>query len=128
SVDASSGALRTLSGQTYFDDVSLGDDAVHSFDIPWSDPSRILMWLATDLAGHSFLFSVTGPLTGASNFTPMFVNPPATLNFLSGALSGTTGTDDAINLAIDTAGPLPKMYVENRLGSNQTFTLATLGR
>ena len=127
-VEASSGALRTESGQTYFDDVTLADDAVHSFDIPWSDPSRILMWLAADLTGRSFMFSVTGPLTGASNLTPMFVNPPAMLNFLTGTLSGTTGTDGTINLSIDTAGATPRMYLENRLGSSQTFTMATLGR
>ena len=86
------------------------------------------MWLAADLTGHSFLFSVTGPLAGASNFTSMFTNPPAALTFLSGPLSGTTGTDGTINLAIDIAGPVPRMYLENRLGSSQTFTLATLGR
>lgn len=128
SVDAGSGALRTSSGQTYFDDVTLADDAVHSFDIPWSDPSRILMWLAVDLTGYSFLFSVTGALSGASNFTPMFINPPGTLNFVSGSLSGTTGADGAINLSIDTSGATPRMYLENRLGASQTFTMATLGR
>ena len=127
-VDAGSGALRTPSGQTYFDDVTLADDSVHSFDIPWSDPSRILMWLAVDLTGHSFMFSVTGPLTGASNLTPMFVSPPAMLNFLTGTLSGTRGTDGTINLSIDTAGATPRMYLENRLGSSQTFTMATLGK
>lgn len=128
SVDAGSGALRTPSGQTYFDDVTLADDTAHSFDIPWSDPSRILMWLAVDLTGHSFLFSVTGPLTGASNFTPMFVNPTGVLNFLTGALSGSTGSDGMINLSIDTSGAEPRMYLENRLGTGQTFTMATLGR
>jgi hypothetical protein len=128
SVDAGSGALRTPSGQTYFDDVTLADDTVFSFDIPWSDPSRILMWLALDLTGHSFLFSVTGPLSGASNFTPMFVNPVGVLNFLTGSLSGNTGLDGMINLSIDTGGAAPRMYLENRLGTSQTFTMATLGR
>lgn len=128
SVEASSGALHTPQGQIYFDDTYIANDTAHSLDIPWSDPARMLLWLGVDLPGHSYMFSITGALAGASNFTSMFVNPAGTLNFQTGALSGMTGPTAAINLAIDVSGAIPQLNIENRLGSDQTFTLATLGR
>ena len=33
-----------------------------------------------------------------------------------------------IAIAMDTTGAVPKLHVENRLGSNRLFTLATLGK
>ena len=127
-VETSTAALNTPQGQIYFEDIFLSDDTAHGFDIPWSDPSRILLWLGLDLPGHSYLFSITGGLSGAANFTSMFTNPAGTLNFLTGALTGTTGPSAAINLSIETGGPTPRMHIENRLGSDQTFTLSTLGK
>jgi uncharacterized protein DUF2793 len=127
-IDPASAALRIPSGQTYLADVTLDDDSAHSFDIPWSDPSRALIWMGVDLTGHSFLFSVTGPLVGAANFTPLFVAPAGVLDFASSALSGTTGPDDHLNVAIDTSGVTPRFYIENRLGATRQITLATLGR
>ncbi|WP_162932945.1 DUF2793 domain-containing protein [Roseovarius sp. EL26] len=128
SVQAGTAALHTPQGQIYFDDMFITNDTVHSFDIPWSDPARMLLWLGIDLPGHSYLFSMTGALTGASNFMAMFVNPASTLNFQTGALTGTTGPAAAINLAIETGGATPRMHIENRLGTDQTFTLSTLGK
>ena len=104
------------------------DDSAHSFDIPWSDPSRALIWMGVDLTGHSFLFSVTGPLAGAANFTALFTAPAGTLEFASGALTGTTGPDGHLSVAIDTGGATPRFYIENRLGAARQITLATLGR
>ncbi|SLN29655.1 hypothetical protein ROA7450_01275 [Roseovarius albus] len=128
SVEANGGALHTPQGQIYFDDTFITSDSVHSIDIPWSDPARMLLWLGVDLPGHSYLFAVTGALSGVANFTAMFVNPAGTLNFQTGALTGTTGPAAAINLAIDISGSVPQLHIENRLGSDQTFTLATLGK
>lgn len=128
SVEAGSGAVQMPSGQTYFEDIFIANDTVWSFDIPWSNPSRILMWLAVNVTGQNALFSITGALSGAANFGPMFVSPAGSLNFLTGSLDGTTGADGAINLSIDASGAAPRMYVENRLGANRLFTLATLGK
>lgn len=128
SVEATTGAVRLPQGQCFFDDVFIPDDGAHAFDIPWSDPARILMWLAVDMAGRHYLLSISGVLTGAANFAPMFVNPPGSLNFLTGPLGGTTGPAGAVNLSIDTSGGAKRMHVENRLGSSGTFTMATLGK
>lgn len=125
---AANGALQLPSGQIYFRDVFIPNDSAHSFDVPFSNPARILMWLAVNLAGHHFLFSITGTLSGASNFAAMFSNPPGKMVFHTGTLSGTTGPAACINLSISTSGSVPRMYVENRLGTNRLFTLATLGR
>jgi len=128
SVSATDGAVRIPSGQTYLVDISIADDAAYAFDIPWSDPSRLLIWLGVDLVAHSFLFSVTGALAGAGNFTPLFTTPAGKLDFATGPLSGTSGPDDTITVSIDISTGTPRMYLENRLGTAQQFTLATLGR
>lgn len=126
--EAADGAVRFPQGKCYFDEVFIADDAAYGFDIPFSDPPRIMMWLSLDLAGQFYLFSVTGTLAGASNFAAMFNSPSGSLNFLTGPLDGTTGSDNAISISIDTTGPVPRMYLENRLGSDRTFTLSTLGK
>ncbi|MFL4469283.1 DUF2793 domain-containing protein [Tateyamaria armeniaca] len=126
--DAADGAVRFPQGKCYFDEVFIADDAAYGFDIPFSDPARIMMWLSLDLAGEFYLFSVTGTLAGASNFAAMFNSPAGSLNFLSGVLDGTTGPDNAISISIDTSGAAPRMYLENRLGSDRTFTMSTLGK
>lgn len=128
SVDAGNGAVQVPSGQTYFEDVFIFNDTVWSFDIPWSNPSRILMWLSVNISGYYYMFSITGSLAGAMNFGPMFINPAGSMTFNTGVMDGTTGTDGTINLSIDTSAGTPRMYVENRLGSNRLFTLATLGK
>lgn len=125
---ADSGAVRMPQGQCFFDETTLDDDTSYSRDIPFSDPARILLWIGVDAPGYAYLVSITGPLTGAANFTALSANPPATLNFLSGGLSGTTGPDDALNLSIDTSGSTPQLVIENRLGGAHLITLATLGR
>lgn len=126
--EAATGAARFPSGQLYFEDVFILNDTSWSFDVPWSNPARILMWLGVNLMGYYFLVSVTGTQTGAGNFGAMFINPPGGLVFHSGPLNGTTGPAGAINLSLDAAGGVPRMYLENRLGSNRLFTLATLGK
>ncbi|WP_137702695.1 DUF2793 domain-containing protein [Marimonas lutisalis] len=127
-IDADNGALRTPSGQTYFNDVFILDDSAYAFEIPWSNPARILMWLAVNITGHHFLFSITGSMGGAQNFAEMFMNPPGKLNFYNGPLTGTTGTDGAVNLSIENDNGIRRMYIENRLGTNRLFTMATLGK
>lgn len=127
-LDGASGAVRFPSGQSYFADVFIGNDSVYSFDIPWSDPARCLIWMGADLAGHSWLFAVTGALSGASNMASLATLPAGTLNFQTGALSGTTGLSGAVTVSIDASGATPRMYIENRLGAGHQFTLATLGR
>ena len=128
SADAATGALHVPQGQTYFDDVFIMNDSAYSFVIPWSNPARILMWLAVNITGFHYLFSITGTMIGATNFAAMFVNPAGTLNFRTGPLTGTTGPVGAINLSIEDSGGVRRMYVENRLGSNRLFTMATLGK
>ncbi|WP_057790739.1 DUF2793 domain-containing protein [Roseovarius atlanticus] len=125
---ADNGALQVPSGQLFFRDVFVMDDTTYSFDIPFSSPARILMWLGMNLQGYYFLFSITGSLNGAGNFGEMFSNPAGKITFHSGPLTGTTGPDGSINLAIDTTGATPRMHLENRFGSNRLFTMATLGR
>ena len=126
--DAADGSVRFPQGKCYFDEVFIADDAAYGFDIPFSDPARIMMWLSLDLAGEFYLFSVTGALAGASNFAAMFTSAAGSLNFLSGTLDGTTGPDNAISISIDSTGPASRMYLENRLGSDRTFTMSTLGK
>lgn len=126
--DAGNGAVQFPQGKTYFEDVFIINDDAYGFDIPFSNPARILMWMSVNITGRYYLFSITGSLSGASNFGGMFINPPGTLNFLSGALDGTTGPDGTINVSIDASSSTRRMYIENRLGSNRFFTLATLGK
>lgn len=128
SIDADTAAVQVNSGQMFFEDVFILNDTAWSVDIPWSNPSRIMMWVSVNLEGRFYLVSVTGSLTGANNFGQMFENPPGTMNFLTGPLGGTTGPVGGINLAIDVTGAVPKLFVENRLGSNRLFTLSTLGK
>ncbi|KIN65801.1 ribonuclease III [Sulfitobacter noctilucae] len=126
--EAATGAVQFPSGQAFFQDVFILNDASWSVTIPWSNPSRIMLWLSVNLEGRFYLTAITGTLTGANNFGEMFANPPGTLNFFSGPLTGTTGPAGGINLSIDSTGAVPKLHVENRLGSNRLFTLSTLGK
>jgi hypothetical protein len=128
SIDADNGAVQFQTGQNYFQDVFIVNDTTFSFDVPWSNPSRMMMWLSVNIGGRFYMIAVTGSMNGAGNFSEIFASPPGTLNFLTGALSGTTGPADSINLSIDNTSGTPRMYVENRLGSNRLFTLATLGK
>lgn len=128
SVDADVGAVQFKTGQNFFEDVFILNDTAWSIDIPWSNPSRIMMWLSVNMEGRFYLVSITGTLTGANNFGEMFANPSGTLRYQTGALTGTTGPTDGINLSIDSSGAAPKLFVENRLGSNRLFTLSTLGK
>ncbi len=121
------GAVQMPQGQCFFDDISLDDDTSYSRDIPWDDPARILLWIGLDVPGHAYLVSVTGPLSGAANLTALSTNPSGTLNLLGGPLDGTTGPNNALNIAIDTTGT-PQLVLENRLGGAHQITLATLGR
>ena len=86
------------------------------------------MWLCTDLEGRYSLFSITGALAGANNFGELFSNPPGTLNYLTGPLTGTTGPSGGIGVSIDVTGGAPTLFVENRLGTDQQFTLSTMGK
>ncbi|MDF3415052.1 DUF2793 domain-containing protein [Sulfitobacter sp. M57] len=126
--EASTGAVQFPGGQSFFQDVFILNDTAWSIDIPWSNPSRILMWLSVNMEGRYFLFSITGTLTGVNNFGEMFANPPGTLTYHTGPLSGTTGPSGGINVSIDVTGSAPKLFVENRLGSNRLFTLSTMGK
>jgi hypothetical protein len=127
SIDADNGAVQMTTGQNYFEDVFIVSDTTFSFDIPWSNPSRMMMWLSVNIGGRFYMIAVTGSMNGAGNFSEIFASPPGTLNFLTGALTGTTGPAGSINLSIDNSSGTPRMYVENRLGSNRLFTLATFG-
>lgn len=126
--EAATGAVQMPSGQSYFQDVFILNDSAWSVTIPWSNPSRILMWLSVNQEGRYFLFSITGTLTGVNNFGEMFANPPGTLTYQTGPLTGTTGPAGGINISIDVTGPSPKLFVENRMGTNRLFTLSTLGK
>ncbi|MDF1726201.1 MAG: DUF2793 domain-containing protein [Sulfitobacter sp.] len=128
SVDADTGAVQIPTGQNYFADVFIVNDSVYSFDIPWSNPARIMMWLSVNIGGRFYMIAVTGSMTNAGNFSEIFASPPGTLTFLTGALTGTTGPAGGINLAIEANGGSPRMHIENRLGSNRLFTLATMGK
>lgn len=127
-MDAADAAVQIPSGQTYFEDVFILNDTSWSMDVPWSNPSRIMMWLSINMEGRFYLFSITGTLTGANNFGEMFANPPGSLTYHTGPLTGTTGPAGGIAIAMDTTGAVPKLHLENRLGSNRLFTLATLGK
>lgn len=127
-VEADTGAVQMPQGQCYFEDVFILNDTSFNMPIPFSDPARILMWLSVNIIGRFYLFSITGNLSGASNFGGMFISPPGSLNFLGGPLSGTTGPANAINISVDTTTATKRLYIENRLGSNRLFTLSTMGK
>jgi hypothetical protein len=127
-IEASTAAVQFQSGQVFFEDVFILNNTAWSVAIPWSNPSRIMMWVSVNLEGRFYLVAITGTLTGASNFGQMFANPPGTMNYLTGPLDGTTGPAGGINLSIDNTGAAPRLFVENRLGSNRLFTLSTLGK
>lgn len=126
--DAQTGAVQMPQGQCYMEDLFIFNDSTYSFEIPFSDPARILMWLSVNITGRYYLFSITGTLGGAANFGPMFINPPGSLNFLSGPLTGTSGPDGGINLSIDTTTSTKRFFIENRVGTNRVFTISTLGK
>ena len=126
--DAGTGAVQFPSGQSYFQDVFILNGTTWSVDIPWSNPSRIMLWLSVNMEGRFFLVAITGTLTGANNFGEIFANPPGTLNYFTGPLTGTMGPSGGINLSIDNSTSVPKLFVENRLGTNRLFTLSTLGK
>ncbi|MBM1308676.1 DUF2793 domain-containing protein [Sulfitobacter mediterraneus] len=128
SIENSTGAVQFNSGQQFFEDVFILNDTAWSFEIPWSNPSRIMMWLSINIAARFYLFAITGTLVNATNFGEMFANPAGSLNYMTGPLTGTTGPDGEINLSIDTTGATPKMFIENRVGSNRLFTLGTMGK
>jgi len=127
-VEADTGAVQMPQGQCYLEDVFIMNDTSFNMPIPFSDPARILMWLSVNIIGRFYLFSITGTLSGATNFGPMFVSPPGSLNFLSGPLSGTTGPANSINISVDTTTATKRLFIENRLGSNRLFTLSTMGK
>lgn len=127
-IDAGEAAVQVKSGQLFFEDIFILNDTAWSVEIPWSNPSRMMMWVSVNIQGQFFLVAITGTLTGASNFGEMFANPPGSMRYLTGPLTGTTGPANGINLSIDNTGPRPKLFVENRLGSNRLFTLSTLGK
>ena len=127
-IERNTAAVQFPSGQSFFRDVFIMNDTAWSVDIPWSNPSRILMWLSVNMEGRFFLFSIAGTLTGVNNFGEMFANPPGTLTYHTGALTGTTSAGGGVGVAIDTSGATPKLWVENRLGSNRLFTLSTMGK
>lgn len=127
-VEGASGAVQLPSGQSFFQDVLIADDTAWFVDIPWSDPARIMLWLSADLQGSSFLIAITGVLAGAGNFAEIFANTPGSLSYLTGPLTGTTGTDGAVAISIDVTGAVPKLWIENRLGTDQRFTLSTMGK
>ena len=54
-------------------------------------------------------------------------NPPGTLTYHTGAMTGTTSAGGGIGVAIDTSGATPKLWVENRLGSGQSVSLTFVG-
>ncbi|NNE51587.1 MAG: DUF2793 domain-containing protein [Sulfitobacter sp.] len=128
SVDADNGAVQFPSGQNYFTDVFILNDGAYSFMVPWSNPSRMMMWLSVNMGGRFHLLAVTGTMTNAGNFSEILSSPAGSLSFLTGPLTGTTGASGKINMSIESTGSGPKMYVENRLGSNRFFTIATLGK
>lgn len=126
--EAGTGAVQFPSGQAFFEDVFIADDSVWSVTIPWSDPARILMWLSAEIDTRNFLFAITGTLAGAANFGEIFASTAGGLNYETGPLTGTTGTDGALSISIDVTGAAPTLFLENRLGNDQRFTLSTLGK
>ncbi|MGC1494888.1 MAG: DUF2793 domain-containing protein [Sulfitobacter sp.] len=128
SVDANVGAVQFPTGQTYFQEAFILNDTAWSFIMPWSNPARIMLWLSLNMLDRSYLMAVTGDMTGARNFAEIFASPAASLNFLDGPLTGTSGPDGELNMSIDNAGGVRRMYIENRLGSNRLFTLSTMGK
>ncbi|MEN8839985.1 MAG: DUF2793 domain-containing protein [Octadecabacter sp.] len=127
-VEADTGAVQMPQGQCYFEDVFIMNDTSFNMPIPFSDPARILMWLSVNFIGRFYLFSITGNLSGANNFGPMFISPPGSLKFHGGPLNGTTGPANAINISVDTTTATKRLYIENRLGTNRFFTLSTMGK
>ena len=127
-VDANVGAVQFPTGQTYFQEAFILDDTAWSFIMPWSNPARILLWLSLNMLDRSYLMAVTGDMTGARNFAEIFASPAASLNFLDGPLTGTSGPDGELSMGIDSNGGVRRMYIENRLGSNRLFTLSTMGK
>ena len=88
----------------------------------------MLLWIGLDQTGWFALNAVTGTLAGAANITAISTGPSTTQNTYTGALTGTDGAVGSMNNSIDPSGSTPKLYVENRTGSDAQFTLATLGR
>ncbi|MEM7519740.1 MAG: DUF2793 domain-containing protein [Pseudomonadota bacterium] len=127
-VEAGSGAVQFPQGQAFFQDMHILNDQAWSIDVPWADPARLLVWMGLDVVGHSYLFALTGALTGAANFSEISAAPAGSLGFQTGALTGTTGPANGVTLSIDITGGAPRLYVENRLGTDHWFTLATLGK
>ncbi|MEM9966721.1 MAG: DUF2793 domain-containing protein [Pseudomonadota bacterium] len=126
--DAAEAAVQFKTGQAFFEDIFVMNNSVWSTDIPWSNPSRMMMWISVNIQSQFFLVAITGTLTGANNFGEMFANPPGSMRYFSGPLTGNTGPANGINLSIDSSGATPRFFLENRLGSNRLFTLSTLGK
>lgn len=125
--DPASGALQITTGRMFTREAMISNDAVWSFDCPFDDPARAMLWLGVDAPGHAYLFALTGTLQGTTNFAPMAVNPVGTLDFHTGALTGTTGAGGVVTVGLETGNGAPKLHIENRLGASHLFTLASLG-
>lgn len=96
--------------QSGFDKV-IGDDSVAtvSFDRP-----RLTLHVHTDgESGLAFVDYGNGSVTSISTTT--------NVNFTTGDLGGTTGTDGALTVSADSAGS--HIDIENRLGSQVTATI-----
>lgn len=49
SIDADNGGVQFNTGQNFFEDVFIVNDTTFSFDIPWSNPSRMMLWLSVNI-------------------------------------------------------------------------------
>jgi hypothetical protein len=98
---------------------NLADDSVFVFDFEQELVGQMILSSNSDFIGRGiFAFR-------ASATSPFLVNITKvnTLNLSTGALTGTTGADSAVNVSVDVNG---KFYIENRTGATRRFVLSVL--
>jgi hypothetical protein len=100
---------------------TLNDDAATSFDVPAGQVSTGILAILSEVTACIFAWDTVGTFAVA----PIAEGSGgASIDYTTGALTGTTGTDARATLSIHTDN---KLYLENRLGGVVVYTLTLFG-
>ena len=105
----------------------LADNSVMYYELAYASLA-MKVDLMVSFTGYAFTFSITGYISSSAVFN--LTDEGATtgkIEFAAVPLTGTTGTDGVITVSVDDSVSPPRLYVENRLGSNRSFVMVMTG-